>query len=274
MTQQLIVPVDGSPDSWRAFDVALALAARRGCGVRIVEVATDPVDGRHTDARLTAELEHRGPFEVEVSHDVRLTIDTVADELKTFGALHPAATFVMSSHGRGRSAAVLGSVVESLLRMTSDPIIVVGPKVEPSDFSGPVIATVDGSQESEVALPLAADWAIELGTTPWIINVTTASAPAAGDNDVLDASYAARLAADLRSDSGHAVQFDELQDRHPERAVPAYASLHGASLIVASSHGRSGLSRFTIGSVTAGFVRNATCPVLVLCLPLRPDGPQ
>jgi nucleotide-binding universal stress UspA family protein len=41
----------------------------------------------------------------------------------------------------------------------------------------------------------------------------------------------------------------------------------GASLIVASSHGRSGLSRLAVGSVTSGFVRHATCPVMIVRLP-------
>lgn len=38
-------------------------------------------------------------------------------------------------------------------------------------------------------------------------------------------------------------------------------------MIVASSHGRSGLSRLVMGSVTAGLVRHATCPVAVIRLP-------
>ena len=268
MLQHLIVPVDGSTESWRAFDVALALAARSRSDVRVVEVQRDPVDGRDAQARLDLELQQRGPFDVEVTAEVRLTIDSVAEELAKFMSLLPDAVVVMSSHGRGRSAAIVGSVTEDVLHTTFGPIVLVGPDVEPSDFSGPIVVGVDGSQESELALPLAAAWAIELQTTPWVVNVAThdATTPAT-DNDVFDTAYPARLARDLAKFSGHAVEFDELHDRHPARAVPDYASGINASMIVASSHGRSGLSRLVMGSIVAGFVRNATCPVTVVRIP-------
>lgn len=268
MVQHLIVPVDDSAESWRAFDVALALAGRSECRVRVVHVANDPVDGRRADARLNEELQQRGPFDVEVTIDVRLTVGSVADELAKLVSLHPEAVIVMSSHGKGRSAALVGSVTEDVLHQTFGPIVLVGPNVQPSDLSGPIIVTVDGSHESEIALPLATAWAIELQTTPWIVNV---AAPATSDanstNDVFESAYAARLAKDMAAFSGHAVEFDELHGRHPDRSVTDYATRHDASMIVASSHGRSGLSRLMMGSVTAGLVRTATCPVTVVRLP-------
>jgi nucleotide-binding universal stress UspA family protein len=63
------------------------------------------------------------------------------------------------------------------------------------------------------------------------------------------------------------VEFEELHDGHPAVSVPEFAERMDASLIVASSHGRSGLSRLTVGSVTSGFVRHATCPVMIVRLP-------
>lgn len=268
MVKHLIVPVDGSADSWRAFDVALALATRARTDVRVVDVEYDPVDGREAQTRLDHELQQRGPFDVEVTTEVRLTIGSVADELATLVSLHPDAVLVMSSHGKGRSAAFVGSVTEDVLHTTFGPIVLVGPNVEPDDFSGPIIVGVDGSQESEIALPLAAAWATELRTTPWIVNVTAPDVPAtSADNDLFDSAYPARLAKDLAMFSGHAVEFDELHDRHPAHAVPEYASRHDASMIVASSHGRTGLSRLTMGSTAAAFVRNATCPVTVVRIP-------
>ena len=224
--------------------------------------------GRPRDTRLRHELQQRGPFDVEVHADVRLAIGSVADELHRVVSLYPDAMIVMSSHGKGRTAAVVGSVTEETLRETFGPIILVGPNVESNDFSGPIIVAVDGSSESEVALPLAAGWATELSTTPWIVNVIDPRSATSNEPvDVIDSAYPARLAKALHQSSGQVVEFDELHGRHPDRAVPEYASRHGASLIVATSHGRSGLSRLTMGSVTAGFVRHATCPVVVVRLP-------
>jgi nucleotide-binding universal stress UspA family protein len=266
MVQQFIVPVDDSPDSWRAFDVALILAARSHIDVHLVHVTPDPNDARQADADIQLQLQRRGPIEVEVSVEVRLSIGTVASELEAVLALHTGAVVLMASHGKGRSAAIVGSVTEDLLRRAFGPVILVGPHVTPGDFGGPIMATVDGSPESEAALPLAAAWATEFGMTPWILHVSDETL--AGRNNVSESSYPAGLAQELRSLSGHPVEFDELHDGHPDRAVADYASRHNASLIIASSHGRSGLSRLTMGSVTAGFVRHATCPVVVIRLPL------
>ena len=275
MVKQYIVPIDHSPESWRAFDVALTIATRSKSDICIVHVAPEPLDGRQAKAQLQFEIQQRGPFDIdiEVSSHVRLAIGTVAAELEAVMALHPGAVMIMSSHGKGRSAAIVGSITEDILQRTFGPIVLVGPKANSNDFTGPIIVTVDGSQESEVALPLAAAWAIELGTTPLILSVgDPTTAASSGNNDVVDTAYLARLAGGLRSFSGHGVEFDELHGKHPDRAVASYATWHNASLIVASSHGRTGLSRLTMGSITAGFVRNATCPVVVIRLPVPQTG--
>lgn len=269
MVQHLIVPIDGSADSWRGFDVALRLAQRCDSDVRIVEVVRNAADTKSARSLIDAELRQRGSSDIEIAIEVLLSSGTIAEELDNVLLSHPGSVVVMSSHGRGRSAAIVGSVADDLLQKTFGPIILVGPRVEPSDFTGPIMVTVDGSQESEVALPLAAAWAIETRTTPWIINVADPSAGAPPDSDVFETNYAARLASELQKFSGHPVQFDELHGRNPERDVSEYASRHDASLIVSTSHGRGGLSRLTMGSVTSGFVRHATCPVVVVRLPHR-----
>jgi len=267
MSKQLIVPIDHSQDSWRAFEVALALADRSDRGVHLVHVAPGPLDGQQAEVEIDLELQRRGPFDVEVTVEVRLSIDTVASELEAALQLQPDAITVMASHGKGRSAAIIGSVTEDMLQRTFGPIVLVGPNVEPNDFTGPVIVTVDGSEESEAALPLAGVWATKLMTTPWIINVADPRAAGPGDADVLETAYLARLTKRLGAASDRAVQFDELHDRHPDRAIAEYAAAHDASLVVVSSHGRSGLSRLAVGSIAASVVRRATCPVVVIRLP-------
>jgi nucleotide-binding universal stress UspA family protein len=167
----------------------------------------------------------------------------------------------MSSHGRGRTAALLGSVVEDLLQREYGPIVVVGPHVAAADFTGPLIVPVDGSSLSEDALPLAAAWGIELGMVPWIIEVIDPDTvlPA----DVAETSYTARLAGDLQRSSGHEVEYDVVHGKHPAEAIADHAGRVGAGLIVATTHGRSGVARLTVGSTASGVVRHARCPVLL-----------
>ena len=51
---------------------------------------------------------------------------------------------------------------------------------------------------------------------------------------------------------------------NPSSEIIDYAQAHSVDLIVIPSHGRTGLSRFLLGSVAERVVRFATCPVLVL----------
>ena len=50
----------------------------------------------------------------------------------------------------------------------------------------------------------------------------------------------------------------------PSSEIIDYAQKHEIGLIVIPSHGRTGLSRFFLGSVAERVVRFASCPVLVL----------
>ncbi len=55
----------------------------------------------------------------------------------------------------------------------------------------------------------------------------------------------------------------EVAAGRPADAICAQAAKLGADMIVISTHGRSGLSHYLIGSVAESVVRHATCPVLV-----------
>jgi nucleotide-binding universal stress UspA family protein len=267
MTQRLIVPVDGSTTAAKAVDVALALAQTSGATVHLVEVVFSPADVTAAQLRLDERVEALPRTELSVTSAALLSSDSVASAVEELVVADDGSIVVMTSHGRGRSAALVGSVAEDLLHRIFGPILLVGPSVVPDDFAGPVVVTVDGSSDSEAALPLAAAWAIELGVAPWIVNVINPGA-AVPDSSVIDSGYPARLARELQALCHHEVDFEELQEERPGQAVPAFAEGIDASLIVASSHGRKGLRRLTVGSITAEFVRRAHCPVLLVRLPV------
>lgn len=262
MVQHLIVPVDGSDASWRAVDCAVALAQRGDATVDVIEVVFDQHDVADAQARLAERLEQHDTADVKVSTHVRVASESVAQVIGNEVELHPEVTVVLASHGRGRSAALLGSVTEELLERIFGPVLVVGPHVTNTGFDGPILATVDGSDASESVLPLAAAWGIELGNEPWVIEVAEPST--GGSGDVSDSAYPARLARTLARDSGHSVQFEVLHGEHVHDEVADFASSLDASLIVASTRGRTGMSRFVIGSTAAAIVRHAPCPVLLM----------
>jgi len=270
MVQHMVVPVDGSDASWRAVDVAVQLGRRVDADLEIVEVVFDSPDAPAARARVEERLQQHDTTGVTATAAVRVAERSVAATVADIVGRRPESTVVMASHGRGRSAALLGSVAEEVLQLIFGPILVVGPHVEHGDLEGPVIVTVDGSVESESALPLAAAWAIELADEPWVVEVVEPDL--AEVREVGESAYPARLARALSHECGHPVQFEVLHGRSVHDEIADFARQIDASLVVAATHGRTGMSRFVIGSTAAAIVRHAPCPVLLARPPhLRDD---
>ena len=260
--QHLIVPVDGSTESWRVVDLALELARHCSGRIELVEVVFEEEAAQQAEQRLAAGLAERGPRDVEVTCSVELTDGSVAAAMCEVVASRPSPTVVMASRGQGRSAALLGSVAEDMLGCVDGPIVIVGPQAGVPDLTGPIIVTVDGSDTSEAAIPTAAAWSLELGVTARVVQVVPKRNERSTDGDEL--AYVTSLAGRFSTLAGRSAEAELLFGRDIEAAVAEYAASIGASLIVTSTHGRSGTSRFVLGSTASGFVRTAPCPVLTI----------
>ena len=81
------------------------------------------------------------------------------------------------------------------------------------------------------------------------------------------------LAAECRTVSNQSVTVDLLGGPVPD-ALEGYARRHDVDLIVISTHGRSGISRLSLGSVTDSLIRHTTIPVLVVKPPTSYLNPQ
>lgn len=264
MFQHIIVPVDGSERSWLAAQVGAVIAEGCVADVELVHVMADESHGDRMRSELARERDAHAPFAVEpaiVTLVPRPTSDgsaggTIADYAESVEG----SMVVMSSTGRGRSAAVLGSVADDVLRAMFGPIIVVGPQVtEVGSFTGDIVVPVDGSDFSETILPMAAAWGIALGATPWIVEVL--NEPIAASADVFESSYPHRLANEVRAQSHHDVEFEVLHGPSAGAAIADFAEMRGARMIMMSTHGRTGLERLVAGSTASSVVHTAKVPV-------------
>lgn len=266
MFQRIIVPIDGSKRAWEAARVAAVIASGCDADLEIVTVIVDSTGSTAEIDEIEREMEMYGPWPVApTARAIALgpsTEDSVGAALARHSEDVEGSMIVMSSSGHGRSAAVLGSVADDVIRSMFGPIIVVGPNVEvPTAFSGPIIVPVDGSAFSELSLPLAAAWGIAWGSTPWIVEVLTEATPSGVD--VVESAYPHRLARALQQQSHHDVEFEILHGSSPARAIADFASNRDASMVMMSTHGRTGFERLTAGSVAASVVREANCPVVL-----------
>lgn len=259
------VPLDGSQVAERALGPALALARATGSEIRLIRV----VDHRGaTKARadldsLSRTLDHPRPT-VEV-----IESDWPAEAIVGSGA-GPDSLLCMSTHGSsGIRRILLGSVAEDILRMSSTPVVLIGPNIDDDAAAfdptgGTMIICSDGSTAAAAIVPTAREWCEALQLEPWLTAVIDSRA-GSGEADVTAAetNHVRTLAREFRG-PGRDAEWEVLHGSVPARAIVDFAGGLPASFIAMATHGRTGLARVTLGSVATEVVRESRCPVLVL----------
>ena len=134
-----------------------------------------------------------------------------------------------------------------------------------------ILVPYDFSEHSHSAV----EKAMELATTPSQIHILHVLPPSTtlrpegfqvDDSDSARIEYAQKLLAGDFQDPLYSGMIQEVLVGDPGTVCVDRAASLNADLIVIPSHGRSGVSRLLLGSVTERIVRLATCPVLVLKL--------
>ena len=137
-----------------------------------------------------------------------------------------------------------------------------------------LVVPLDTSPLSEQAAYKAAAIARATRATVHLVHVYEPRLPAFDGGAVVDEQilaldrkqyerHLARIAADLTKRFGCKTQVALLAGV-PAREIAKYARQQGADLIVASTHGRTGLSRAWFGSVADSLAREAAIPVLMV----------
>lgn len=140
-----------------------------------------------------------------------------------------------------------------------------------------IVVPLDGSSLSEAALPVAASIAranhgtIHLARvhTPVVTQLDFGIFPPNFDDELrqTEQDYLATTARTLAPDAKVPIG-TQLLAGSVGRAIRAYVDQIGATLVVISTHGRTGLSRMWLGSTTDWLVRFLPVPVLAV----RPNG--
>jgi nucleotide-binding universal stress UspA family protein len=134
-----------------------------------------------------------------------------------------------------------------------------------------ILLATDGSPASEGASQEAIDLAVQVEARLLVVSVLGGSSrpPEASTETGGSADSRASLTTKAQSivqrarASGANATF-LVWEGEPGEAIVAAADSENADLIVVGSHGRSGVSRFLIGSVSDFVVRHAHCPVMVV----------
>jgi nucleotide-binding universal stress UspA family protein len=296
------VPLDGSAVAEQALPYAETLARVTGAPLHLVRVL-DPTHLGSFDGSVAMRRwieDERGVarhYLERTEQDLRQRQRTVTAEYRLGSAASELLAtsqsgdlLVMATHGRsGLGRWFLGSVAEAVLRRAAVPILLVRAS-EPAPALAIVrrlVVPLDGSPLAEQALPVAIDLATRLqvpthlvtviegsGTMPLDLAATAVSASRSAETVTrLQAEAQARLAGPAAR-LEHAGVATSTEVRHGVPGFTIVALTQPGDLIVMTSHGRTGLERWFLGSVAESVVRQATVPVLLVrAAPGPPDGP-
>lgn len=189
---------------------------------------------------------------------------------------------LMASHGRGGfSRFLMGSVATKVMRACHRPLMVVGarsledarqPKLER------ILVPLDGSSTAELALPMAQRLARTHGSELLLFRCLVIAGLTVHSDEVERASRWELRAAQKYLQEVQDGLPDDIKTRTlvSDTAAPLgiveALSHEQIDLVVMSSHGRSGFTRWLLGSVTESVLQRAGCPVLVVREPAAPDA--
>lgn len=174
---------------------------------------------------------------------------------------------VMGRRGKGKmERTLIGSVTARVIGHTDKDVLVI-PETGTLSWENILLAT-DGSTCCDNALARALEIAQERKVKLSAVSVVyTNDEFYAVGQDVMKELYqeADKVLDKVRKWAGDLGVQTELfvRDGEPHQAITAMAAEISASLIVMGSHGRKGLTRLLMGSVTERVIGYAGCPVLV-----------
>jgi len=262
----LIVPVDDPDDASRSIDTAVELASRIEGGVRLLSVVESEDAVPERSAQLSSLAERITGLVTVV--DVVLGPDVAGEIVAATGPRDIVCMTTAASLLPHRGH--FGSIAEDVVRRIDRPVVLLGPKADPSVSKGlnRVIVPVDASAQSEAAIKPAVALAGFLGLPLWIVTVVSgaaqreAAAQLGSEAVVAESGYVRRLAREAAVKSDLETQFEVLHISDSADAILDFAK--GDGLVVMSTHGKSGLARVFAGSVTTSVVARSVHPVVVL----------
>jgi nucleotide-binding universal stress UspA family protein len=268
------VAVDGSDTARRALAYAIELA-RGGAALHFCSVVDtsaaglsgaigtpfDPIpviQASEDEARRACLDAVTEAAKCGITSDGKVVYGPVAPSVGRFASDVRSNAVVIGTHARrGLARAFFGSITESLLAISSIPVVVTHADDE-VQMTGPVTVAVDGSAASRAALrfaiALACSWKVSLA----IVNVTS------GDRD--DWQAASDLLDDAAESAREAgVDFELITIAgQPVAAIVDGAERRKSSAIVVGTGSHSSVASFLLGSVAAMVLERARVPVIVV----------
>lgn len=266
---RILLATDGSKYSDGAIRVARAMAVK--CDSLLTVLSIGIVDPAYSTlvpnlqreavamAQCSIDAAKSAMPEIDVQTAIRVGSDP-ADEIVATAEKIRADVIVMGRHGRrGLARWKLGHATAKVVGHAPCPVLVV--PEEANLWQRRILVATDGSRYGELAVVAAGQLAEACRLPLTVMSATLPSSHGPERRQVArDAVYAAvsdlgRTGIDVRG---------IVAEGRPDRAIVESAERDGADLIIMGSHGRTGMERMLMGSVSEKVLNQAECAVLVV----------
>jgi nucleotide-binding universal stress UspA family protein len=297
MFTKMLIPLDGSKNAEKILPLARILAATLRLPIELLEV----IDVAAVATRLTVDMadnfnsliaegeavsrEHLKEIAANFSGGkVTCSVERgkPADVIIERAAMEPGTLIAMATHGRsGVDRWMLGSVAEKVLRGSRNPLFLIRANQEDSIDHAATIKSIlvplDGSELAASVLPTVVEVAKTLDLEVVLCRAYEIDQSAYYGREEFVPNYDDLLvqlkenaedylneAADSLKRAGlNKVSCIALAGSGAEQ-IADYSRQHPDAMVIMCTHGRSGVSRWVLGSVTEKVVRHSSDPVLVL----------
>lgn len=296
MFREMLIPLDGSKTAEQVLPYARLFTGTLQNSIEFITA----IDSVGLAADLTASERERDDFSALVAEVMRKSHQYLAGVSNTFegiaiecvvqngapadvilqrGERKPGMVIAMTTHGRsGVHRWLLGSVAEKVLRAAANPMLLIRADEQSRSESEAslksIVVPLDGSELAESVLLPVVELAKKIHLAVILLRAYNIPAPAfmyghgyyAFDLQRVKTTaqeYLEKKAVELRGAGVETVSCVTREGLSAD-AVIKVASETAQPLIVLCSHGRSGVKRWALGSVTETVVRHASQPVLVL----------
>lgn len=295
--KKILVPLDGSPVAEQILPYARSLAKTLDVPVELFEAVEPERVALHSGAKQSQEVDivktrlkgealgYLKKVEESFAKSSKISssveIGTPADMIGAKAGAQAGTLIAMATHGRsGVQRWLLGSVAEKVIQSATSHIFLVRanePKAVEASLKT-VIVPLDGSPLAEEVLPYVSDMAKKMDLEVLLVRVFTLPVLLYGGEDY----YATDLTEILEVAKNEAKRYLEEKVARLKiveglnRVSSIYLEGESAGQIVdlarktpdnfiaMSTHGRSGVGRLVLGSVTSRVVRHSGDPVLVV----------
>jgi nucleotide-binding universal stress UspA family protein len=276
----ILVALDGSDTSNNALRQTIRFARAKACGVTVVTVLP-PYDGdlelgmmpnikqamKEPGEKI---LDAASKIAVEEGVEIETTLETgnIHESIIDVAIEKDCDMIVIGRSGKhGIERALMGSTTARVIGYSPIDVLVM-PNNATLKWDN-ILLAVDGSRYSEIAANRAINMAQTYGEELSIMSVVDvneefyANAPDAVEQMVHNARDIVDSVQDLSKKSKIKTKTFVREGQSHEKIIEMARELQ-SNIICLGSHGRTGLRRLLMGSVTEKVIGNAPCPVLVV----------